>query len=115
MLSYRMFSDFPLVFFDRDVLALYLRHSYVPGPYSIYAGVLVFAVGQGAADGDVRDGVRGLGEERAGSGLARRDALGDHAQLADLLPREIARDVLARVLGQPERRIERQIGRKGRY
>jgi len=44
---------------DRDVLALYLRHNYVPAPWSIYNGILKLPPAHFVA---IRDGGRQLGE-----------------------------------------------------
>lgn len=44
---------------DRDVLALYLRHNYVPAPWSIYKGILKLPPAHFVA---IRDGGRQLGE-----------------------------------------------------
>lgn len=72
---------------DRDALALYLRHNYVPSPWSIYRGVLKLRPAHFIA---IRDGGRQVGDpvcywslpDIASAGVGRG---GDAAVLADEL------------------------------
>lgn len=89
---------------NRDALALYMRHNYVPAPWSIYKGIAKLPPAHFVAITDAGRGVAApvcywdlaqVAEQGAGSAAAEPEALADEldALLRDAIGRRMAADV----------------------